>query len=200
PADVLNPSPLTAAEIQEEDAFWRSLKPQELDPLIRRAAPFAGFGKNKPKPKSLQSYLAESYSRALDYLGVELQRAGDLSKAAYYFDLALQVNPANPSAFLNLDFNRELQAGKSSSGNPSEGTIARLVPYGGRWDFILGQNGPVDEPGACYLLAQAFEQGANYRQAAQSLERTVHYEPDNRSARLASMLMCVRAQLPDVAL
>jgi predicted Zn-dependent protease len=58
----------------------------------------------------------------------------------------------------------------------------------------------VDEPGACYALAQAFEQGNNFRQAAQNLERTIQLDPGNRNARMISPLICVKARQPDLAL
>ena len=64
----------------------------------------------------------------------------------------------------------------------------------------MSRYGPVDEPTICYVLARTFEQGRNFREAAQFLERTIHFEPQNKSARLAYMLMCVQSFLPDVAM
>ncbi len=200
PTNRVSAPPLTAAEIQEQDAFWRSLQAQELDPLIRNAVPFSKPAKSRAKSRTMLSYLGDSYSRALNHFGVQVQRAGDSVKAAEYFDLAVRLNPANPAAFLNREFNQSWRAGKRASDKPSEATADRLAAYGGRWDFILGQNGPLDEPGACYLLAQAFERGNNFRQAAQCLERTILFDPDNRSARLVLILMYVKAQFPDLAL
>jgi tetratricopeptide (TPR) repeat protein len=96
------------------------------------------------------------YSRALDHFGVELQRAGDFKKAGGYFDLALQLNDANASAFINRDYSRQFQAGKRAGEEPSEGARQRLAQYGGSWSTLLAANGPIDEPNVCYLLAQTF--------------------------------------------
>jgi tetratricopeptide (TPR) repeat protein len=188
--------------IKDQDAYWESLRAREIDPLIKKAVPFTKMrpGKDKPRPRTVDVYLAETYSRALNHFGVEAQKAGHLETAGKYFDLALQCNPANPAAHANRDFNRLLSAGKPANEKISEEVTERLKPYGGQWDAILGQNGPVDEPGACYVLARAFEQGNNFRQAAQNLERTIHFAPDNRNAQLISMLVCVKANLPDRAL
>jgi tetratricopeptide (TPR) repeat protein len=202
PTNSLAPPPLTPAEIKEQDDFWRGLKSREIDPLIAKAVPFVKPrpGKDKPKPVTLDTYLAHVYSRALNDFGAEVQRAGALPLAGEYFDWAAQVNPANPAAFLNREFNRQWSETKKSSEKLNEGTLDRLAAYGGRWDGILGQNGPVDEPNACYLLAQSFEQGGNYRQAGQNLERTLFFEPDNRSAQIISIFLHIKAQMPDLAL
>src|SRR5207249_1535871 len=77
---------------------------------------------------------------------------------------------------------------------------ARLEAYHGRWDSILGFNGPVDEPAACLSLSLRLQEGLNFRQAAQNLERNLFFDPDNRAARLSLCLMCVKALLPDLAL
>ena len=201
PTNSITPPVLTAAEIQAQDAYWQSIKTRELDPLIRKAMPFVKPTKNsKPKARTLDSYISETYSQALDHFGVEAQKAGARAIAGKYFDLALQLNPANPAAYLNLDFNKLLQAGKPFSPKPSDGTIDRLNAVAGGWEAVLGTAGPVDDPTVCYMLAQIFEQGGNHRQAGQFIERTLAYDPTNRSAHLVSILMHVKASLPDQAL
>jgi len=193
---------LTAAEIKEQDAFWRSLKSGEIDPLIKKAGPFVkpNPGKDKPKPKTLEDYLAEIYSRALNHFGVEVQKAGAMPLADEYFDWAVQLNPANPSAFINREFNRHWRQHKRLLEKPSEEVVNRLFIYGGQWDAILGGNGPLDEPTSCFLLGQTFEQTGLFRQAGQNLERTLFFDPENRAALYGSMFLHVKAQLPDIAL
>jgi Tfp pilus assembly protein PilF len=46
-------------------------------------------------------------------MGVAAQRAGDLNQAQEYFRAALQLNPDNPAAFVNQEYNTQLRAGKS---------------------------------------------------------------------------------------
>jgi tetratricopeptide (TPR) repeat protein len=202
PTNSITATPLTAAEIKEQDAYWRAFKPPELDPLIRKAMPYAKPkpGKDRPKPRTLESYLADGYSRALTYFGAELQKAGAMPLAGEYFDWALQLNPANPAAYVNLTFNRQWREGKRAEYKPDEAALGRLSLYGGRWDAALETCGPVDQPSACYVIAQAFQEGGNFRQAGQFLERTIDFFPDNRSAQLVSVFLHVMAGLPDLAL
>ena len=56
------------------------------------------------------------YSRSLDFWGVELQRAGELEKAADCFDDALKLNPDNVVAQINLDFNQNPARGRHRAG------------------------------------------------------------------------------------
>jgi tetratricopeptide (TPR) repeat protein len=196
----VGPPPLTKAEIETEDRFWQSIQATELDPLIRKAPPFRKPSKQRPQPRTLQSYLGELYARAIDEVGVQIQRSGDFVRAARCFDLAAKLNPSNPVAVLNADFNKIYQDKGRVSTNLSLPAKERLEVYGNRWDRILTFNGPVDEPNACLYVAETFQRGRNFRQAAVNLERSLFFEPDNRPVRLNFMLTLVKAQLPEVAL
>jgi tetratricopeptide (TPR) repeat protein len=76
----------------------------------------------------------------------------------------------------------------------------RLAYFGGSWGASLGESGAPDEPSACYVLARDFEQGGNFRQAGQFMERTLFFDPDNRSAQVVSILLHLNAQLSEIAL
>ncbi len=192
---------MTAGEIKDQDAFWRSLKTSELEPLFAKATPFVKPkpGKDTPLPRTLDAYLCESYSRALDHFGVELQRAENFTLAADYFDWAVKLNPGNPSAWLNAEFNKARRENKPLFEKFSDATMDRLNLYGGNWDAILGMNGPIDEPSASSALALALSRAGNFRQAAQSLERAIRYDPENRSAQIVFISFLVSAQLPHLA-
>jgi tetratricopeptide (TPR) repeat protein len=202
PTNSIAGPPLTAAEVKDQDAFWRSLKVTEIDPLIKKAEPFIKPkpGKYKPKPWTLDQYLAESYSRALNDFGVELQKAGDMPLAGEYFTWATQLNPANPSAWLNRNFNQRWRDGKHGAEKLNQEVLDRLFFFGDSWGAGLGVNGPPDEPIACYMLGKEFEQGGLFRQAGQFMERTTHFDPDNRPAQFDSVLLHLKAQLPEIAL
>ena len=192
------PPPLTPQELQEQDKYWDSLGP-ELEALAGSAAPFKKSAKVRPTPKKLEMYVAEVYSRLLDDFGVLVQRNGAFDLAAKYFTLSLRLNPSNPSAYLNQEFNRAWRNKSYTTYTLSDGARQRLEVLKGRWDGILILSGPVDEPGACIFLAGAFQQGLNFRQSAQNLERVVVFDPDDRTARINCMMMCVKALVPDVA-
>lgn len=188
---------LTAAELEANDAIWKKMLTRELRGLQGKIQQEAAL--REPRRDSTALYIGGMYSRALNTLGVEAQKAGKLPMAAEYFGLALAFNTNNPAAFINLDYNKLLQSGKRDNPEPSEGATKRLFYYGGNWEAILGLNGPLDEPYSCFLLAQSFARGRNYHQAAQNLIRTLHYLPDNLVARLALANACVRSGLPGEA-
>jgi len=202
PTNSIVGPPLTASEVKEQDAFWRSLKASEIDPLIRKAAPFVKLkpGKFNPKPWTLDQYLSQIYSRALNHFGVELQKAGAMPLAGDYFDWAAQLNPANPAAWHNRAFNQWWREGKKGPEKDHQEVVDRLAYFGSSWGASLGECGPPDEPTACYVLAREFEQGGNYRQAGQFMERTLYFDPENRSAQIVSVLLHLNAHLPEIAL
>jgi hypothetical protein len=56
-----------------------------------------------PREQNQNAILAGTfYSRSLNFWGVQLQRAGDLTNAAAYFILAEEANPDNFVAQVNL--------------------------------------------------------------------------------------------------
>jgi tetratricopeptide (TPR) repeat protein len=185
----------SAAELKENDAFWRTIKTTELAGVLAAVKTHTNVTPNVPVLR-----LAMNYSRGLNYMGVEFQRAGDLDKAAEYFNMALEFNPDSPSAFINLDYNKLLKEGKRESREPSEGAVRRLSIYGWNWDGILNLAGPFDEPTALFVLAKHFAAGRNFRQAAQFLSRSIELAPEYLEPRLALPGMLVQAGLLDAAL
>jgi tetratricopeptide (TPR) repeat protein len=143
---------------------------------------------------------AAMYSRGLTWLGVEAQKAGQLDAARDYFNAALELNPENPSAFISLDYNALLREGKTESTKFSEGAIERIANYGGGWQQIMVSNGPIDDPNACYLVAQIFARGASFRQAAQCLSRIQALAPKALEPRVLLAGILVQARMPDKAL
>jgi tetratricopeptide (TPR) repeat protein len=201
PTNSLTGPALTAEEIKENDQFWQQMK-SDLSPLLRTlnkpAAP-----NNPLRPQRTQPAVAlmgQMYSRALDYFGVELQKAGQLERAAEYYEESLKYNSENAAAFVNLDYNRILRAGQRANPAPSEGAKKRLQVYGGNWNYILSLNGPVDEPNLCYRLAETFGQGQNYRQSGQQLQRVHYFDPDLVPARFALIPLYTRCRMPNKAL
>jgi tetratricopeptide (TPR) repeat protein len=203
PATVSAPT-LTPAEIQENDAFWKQFRTEKLGRLskavAREYAKENAKGKAKGKPDPFVLFTGAGLSSSLNFLGVEAQKSGDLKKAAEYFGYALEFNPESPSAFINLDYNRLLQTGQTKNPEPSEGAGKRIALYGGNWDTILSGTGPVDEPNSCFLLAQSMARGGNMRQAAQQLERVLHYNPASLNVEMALAMTYVQAHFPDKAL
>lgn len=202
PTNSIGAPAMTAAELKQQDAYWRSLKATEIDPLFKKAVPFSKPkpGKDTPRPRTLETYLCESYSRVLNHFGVEAQRAEAFPVAAEYFDWAAQLNPSNPSAQLNREFNKQWQATKKSGDKFSEAVTDRMALYENNWNSILNFNGPVDHPTACAALGETFRRNANFRQAAHYFERTLRFEPESNTAQLLLISAMASAQLSDLAL
>lgn len=193
--DLFAPA-MTAEQAQQNDLFWQKLKTGELANL---AAGVKG-AKSKKRENGAAVMMGAIYARAINQFGVELQRRGDLAKAGQYFEYALQLNPDNVSALINSEYNGVLQAGGSESGPPSEAVKKKLPIYQGSWQMILGFNGPVDEPNSCYLVAQTYAKGRNFRQAAQQLDRVCTFNPNNIPAHTAQATVYVQAGRPEEAL
>lgn len=198
PSNVVTAPLLTAEEVKKNYEFWKKFKTAELGPLVQILE--AHDAKKSSSRYLYPVIIGRIYSRALNYFGVELQKSGDLEKAAEYFASALELNTNNPSAFINLDYNRILRTGQKEISKPSDGVVERLAPYGGSWDNILGLNGPIDEPNSCFLLAEVFARGGNFRQAAQLLLRVLSFNHDDLSIRRDLANVYVQAGFPDKTL
>lgn len=128
-------------------------------------------------------------SRALNYWGTRLQQVGELAMAEQCFRRALELNPWNVVANLNLECNRALRQHGQMDLNPR----ADLEPVLGLYrslDLALNFNGPFDHPDYCYQLAHVFFRGGNTRQAAQNFHRVTQLAPTNPVAYLDLVQVC----------
>src|SRR5439155_14084273 len=113
--------------IAENEDFWSRADAQAIKPLLttvtpppRQAQPalmdrLTQMAHLEPEPNRDALTLASFYSRALDYWAVELQKCGELRKEAAHFERALELNPDNVTAQVNLECNRSLQAGTKTT-------------------------------------------------------------------------------------
>jgi tetratricopeptide (TPR) repeat protein len=212
PANTLLPPLPDKNQIAENEAFWAQTAAQALAPSEHAAAPSnpdapRSWGErwldkfHVPREPNRMAVLAGVfYSRSLDFWGVELQRAGELEKAAAHFETALKLNPDNIVAQINLRFNQTLRAGRTATVDLSQTTTDQLGKYR-TWNDVLNANGPFDEPSFC------FENGVNlaagngfYRQAVESFDRVRELSPDNLPARLWLGQIYLMAHLPGRAL
>jgi tetratricopeptide (TPR) repeat protein len=202
PAGAVEAPAIPADVMKENDVFWRGIIAKEL-PALRQPPMKATVTRGKrqmPKRNPATFAPAAMYSRGLTWLGVEVQKAGQLEAARDYFTAALDFNPENAAAFVSLDYNALLRDGKKESTKLSEGAIERMSYFDNRWDYIMRFNGPVDDPNACFVIAQIFAQGGSFRQAAQNLSRIQALNPKALQPRILLAGMLVQARLPDKAL
>lgn len=201
----------TQTEIAQNERFWAQVQKQAIAPLTNALAlakekekiflirKFMELARLRREPGREVQTIAAYYSRALNHWGVELQRAGLLQEAAKHFSMALELNPENIAAEVNLQFNKTLQAGQAIPVVVSKSVEEHLRAYR-TLERAMNVNGPFDEPTFCYDLGLEFIRGGNYRQAAQQLERAVQLAPNNLDARLWLARLFNLWRLPDKAL
>ncbi len=209
PKTLLPPEP-SGELISKNEDFWQRSRPA-LAPLLNPVAPgekasTPGLGERlmqtahlTKKPGRDAGAVAGFYARSLDYWGVEMQKHGDLPEAEAHFQTALQLNPENVVAQVNLDCNRQLQSGVKSSVRLSKEVDEAFGKYRG-WAQIMGENGPFDEPNFCFEQGRVYFRAKLYRQAAQEFDRVRKLAPDHLPARLWLAELYVLSSLPDAAL
>ena len=212
PEDTLLP-PLPGKQlIAENETFWSQTAVQALASIEQAAAPpdpNAPRSRGErwldkfhvPRDRNQAAVRAGGfYSRSLDFWGVELQRAGELEKAAASFDNALKLNPDNLVAKINRDFNQTLRAGIPAPVNLTKPTADQLGKYRA-WSDVLVANGPFDEPSFCFEIGVNLATGNGfYRQAVASFDRVRKLATRNLPARLWLGQIYLMAHLPGPAL
>jgi predicted Zn-dependent protease len=197
--------------IAENDAFWTKADEQALQPLLAVIGP-----RNLSKEPGLLDRLAEKaqltkqssrdattvagfYSRALNSWGVTSQQCGWLTNAAAHFERAIEMNPNNLVAQVNLECNKKLRAGLKGAVQVSKSMDEEFGRYR-TWDQIMTENGPFDEPNFCFIEGRVFVSNNLYRQAAAQFERVIALAPENLFARIWLAQLYVTGRLPDKAL
>jgi tetratricopeptide (TPR) repeat protein len=212
PANTLLPPLPDKKLIAENETFWEQTAAQALAPSERAAAPpdpnapqtWGEKRLNKfhvpREPNQVAVLAGVFYSRSLDFWGVELQRAGELEKAAACFDTAIKLHPENVVAQINLGFNRTLRAGRKAPVDLSKTAADQLGKYQS-WNEVLNANGPFDEPSFCLENGINLAAGNGYfRQAVAEFDRVRELAPDNLPARFMLAQIYLMNNLPGSAL
>jgi tetratricopeptide (TPR) repeat protein len=201
---------LTAAELAENEGFWKRAIETGVDPLARSIAeaehPRPSLAQRlmewahvpRPLPGSVRA-LAFWYSSALDGWGVTLQRHERWRAATPCFAKAMELNPDNLPAQVNLQCNSNRLAGQELVLVRPKSVEEQFGKYR-NWNQMLTADGPFDEPNYCYRLSLAYAQGMLWRQAGQQLERVQVLAPKEVYARLVLGELCNRCRMPDQAL
>jgi len=212
PGDTLLPPPPNKNQIAENEAFWSRAESQTFSSLEQEVKPPDIFAARTHFERQL-TYLYDAteqnpnallagtyYSRALDFWGVALQRAGELEKAAAHFEWALKLNPDNIAAQINLQFNQTLRSGRTAPVEPSKVTRDQFGKYH-NWTETFNANGPFDEPSFCFKEGILFAKDNMFtRQAIAAFNRVHELDPDNLTTRLWLAELYLLSRLPDRAL
>lgn len=209
PTNSLLSPPLTKALLDENETFWSAVERDELKPLLTAMHPSstaAGFLGSLMDRAHLDPIvnrdaliLGSLYSRSLDYWGVEMQKQHRLAEAATHFETALELNPENIVAQINLECNKMLQAGRTPSANVPKSIEDQFGKYR-NWEEVMRENGPFDEPNFCFEQGRLHARFQLFRQAAAQFQRAKELAPDHLPTRLWLTRLYILSNMPDEAL
>jgi tetratricopeptide (TPR) repeat protein len=211
PAGVFLPPPLDKKLMAENESFWdqvldasrpgieAALHPRDYTQLsgvtgwlmVHLHVP------SESNPNALMA--AGYYSHGLNSLGVQVQRAGELSQAATLFREAHELNSNNVVANINLAFNKTLSTRGATTLDPTRVTADQFGNYR-NWNEVLAANGPFDDPSFCFEQAIWLMQSGLMRQAAVAFDRVCQLAPDNLATRLFLAQIYIISRQPDQAL
>lgn len=185
--------------------FDQQLLPQ-LTNVIENIQPQTMEGHRKGKLSRLlkpreaydvtSAFFAHYYSSAADARGVALQMAGRWEDAARAFANALNLNPNNYVAQLNLDFNTRHQAGSESATNSAGLELGAYRNI----EQEVGLCGPIDEPFNRITLGNYCAKNKLPFHAMDQFERVYELQPDNWGAKLWLASLNLNAGQPAASL
>ena len=186
PTNALQTVGLTAAAVATNQAYWHTLEKQTLPALAELAKRDAeGFPLRSDDAVRVANY----YSQALDYWGVELQKSATalkmpllLNDANDQFAEAFLLNPRNYVARLNQQFNAHLRGAPPPAGVIlSSGDLASHVAS---WEDAFNLDGPVDAPDLDIRIGVYFAGHGIRRQAVRLFQRCLELAPNDAEAEL----------------
>jgi len=191
PTNALICPPLPKELLQENEDFWSRAEQEEIKPLLAAIRPpntDSGFISSFMMRAHLDPIvnrdvlvLAELYSRSLDYWGVEMQKQSRLPEAANHFATALELNPENIVAQINLECNKMLQSGRKPAASVSKSIEDQFGKYR-NWEEVMRENGPFDEPKFCFEQGRLHARFQLYRQAATQFSTSQGTGPGSSSS------------------
>jgi predicted Zn-dependent protease len=144
------------------------------------------------------SFLAQTYSRARNFWGVEMQKLDALKEAEQHFTRAVELNANNAVAKVNLAWNRHMQSGQKIPSDLAKDARDLFGRYS--WDQLMNENGPFDEPRFCFEQGRLFVQANLLRQAAHQFRRVHDLRTNDLPSRLWLAQVYVMTGYPDQAL
>jgi tetratricopeptide (TPR) repeat protein len=210
PTNAFNGPPPTAPEMAENEAFWKRASETGVNPLARLISeaeqPPPGLAGllmqrahvTRPLPDSMR-VLAHWYSGALNSRGVLLQRQEQWQAATPCFAMALELNPDNLPAQVNLQCNSNRIGGRQLTLVLPQSLAEQFAKFR-NVDQVLIADGPFDDPACCFQLGLAYAREKLARQAGQQLERAQALAPKEISPRLALGNLLNLCRMPERAL
>ena len=209
--ETIVPPPLDKNLIAENEKFWDKVVAELEAPVAQALAkPELSAPKNPfewmlrhlhPAPETDQNGILAGLfcSRSLNDWGVQLQRAGELDKAAKRFQDAKRFGPDDVSADLNLAFNNVLRTGAALEVKPEHITADQFGKFR-NWNELITANGAIDDISFSSAIGLMYVDNGFLRQAVVCFNRVRQLAPENLPVRLQLAQIYLLNKLPDRAL
>jgi tetratricopeptide (TPR) repeat protein len=151
------------------------------------------------EPNDTARMVRAVYAKSLDDWGVRCQREGRMRDAGVWFGRALELDPDNLCARINVRYHDRLVSANPErlDGPALRREFSQWFSQYENWREIMGSDGPVDEPTFLLRTGRVLLAGGMPRQAARELTRCMELAPDWVAPRLS--LAQARVQLRDFA-
>lgn len=188
--------------LADAEKLWQARWESHVGKLAARIATMRSAGKRWSNPSlkwlrvadrenATAVFLSGAYSKSLNYFGVQLLRAGQGDVAKAWFQRAIQLNPVNVSALINLEVAERRSRGDTVrlKMDWAREHFSDAFDHCENWWEVLSRNGPVDD--ATFLLqsGQLFMSTSNPRQATEAFTRCQQLSPDWPIAKLGEARM-----------
>ncbi len=191
PGKDVSAVPLTPVQLTNNERLWQERWSSHIG---KRAAQIASQRADSARWKSSSlkwlhiherenataAFLSGAYSKAMNHWGVQLQRAGRGSEATEWFHRAIELNPANLAALINLEY-----AGRRARGETAPLAMswarehfAEAFDHYASWYEVISGNGPVDEPTYLLQTGRLLLTTKNPRQAVAAFKRCAELCPN----------------------
>jgi tetratricopeptide (TPR) repeat protein len=186
--EAIQPPLPTSEDIRQNQDIWAKIGKKSL-------AALPSLAKLDPNVATIGG----NYSVAMNFWGVDLQKAGYLKEANAQFAEAVRINPQNFIAKINKEYNERLQKNDHRAIDSGDLIYKAINLYRGMVP-ILKFNGPVDEPDVNLVFGTLMADGHDLRQAAALFERRLQLLPGDASAELNLAKVFVDSGLTDRAM
>ena len=184
PPHELSQSPLPGGLLISNQQIWAVRWTNHLSGLARGVNSRTGIQRSltdsllkalrlSAETNQTLSLLASWYSKPLNELGVQLQRAGQWGEAGLWFQHALELYPDNLVAQINLQYNQQYQRGDKSplKAEALKHEFPEWFAKPAFWREALREGGRVDEPTFLFRTGRLFFAAGFSRQAANEFAR-----------------------------
>jgi len=140
------------------------------------------------------STLAAWRAKSLNDWAVYLHKHGRDAEAAVWLQRAVDLNPENLSARINLEYQRTAHPGATRWDKVQIRTHFPALSEKYRdWSQVIQDCGAVDEPSVLWETASKLSAAGQTHQAVEALERCIQLAPEWLAPRLALAKICVSA-------